>query len=125
MWALLVTAGAFAALLGLVVDGGELLNDRLAAARTADQAARAGADALSDGSVRNGADIINAHRAADAVHTYLRESGLRGVVRVTGDTVTVTVTSATHTRILSVIGVDSFPITEDATARGITGSERP
>ena len=47
IWALLLTAGAFTLLLGLIVDGGRVIDARLASSRTAAQAARVGADALS------------------------------------------------------------------------------
>ena len=63
IWAILVIAGAFTVLLGLVVDGGRVIDDRVAASRAAAQAARVGADSLSSASVRDGHDAINVEAA--------------------------------------------------------------
>ncbi len=123
IWAVLVTAGAFTLLLGLVVDGGRLIDARVASSRTAAQAARAGADALSAASVRNGGDDVSSAQAIDRAEGYLYDAGVTGTVHVSGDTVTVTVTGSSATQILGVIGITSFPIEETQTARGI--SEEP
>lgn len=125
VWVLLIIAGAFTMLLGLVVDGGNLLDDRAAAARAAGQAARLGADSLSSASVRNGHDAISAEAAKARAEQYLHDAGLSGVVRVSGQRVTVTVTGRSATQILGVIGVDSFPISETRTAEAITEEDLP
>lgn len=125
IWAIAVTAGAFTLLLGLVVDGGHLINDRLEAARTAQQAARVGADALSAASVRSGGDAVDAAAAADQARGYLEAADMAGTIRVDEDAVTVTVTGTSRTRILGVIGIASFPVQESATARGITEGDLP
>lgn len=123
VWAVLVTAGTFTLLLGLVVDGGRLIDARVASSRTAAQAARAGADALSAASVRNGGDDVSGAQAVDRVESYLHATGATGAVHVSGDTVAVTVTGRSTPQILGVIGITSFPIEETQTARGI--SEEP
>lgn len=125
IWVLLVTAGAFTMLLGLVVDAGTVVNARLEAARTAQQAARVGADALSQSSVRSGGDAVDAEAAARLAHGYLRTAGRAGTVRVDGDAVSVTVTGRSPTRILGAFGIASFPVRETGTAHGITGEETP
>ena len=125
IWALLLTAGAFTVLLGLVVDGGHVIDARLEASRVAAQAARLGADQLSAGSVRSGGDAVNAESAATRVRQYLSAAGQRGTVVVNADRVTVTVTGTSPARILSVIGIDGFPIRESRTAQGITGEDNP
>ncbi len=125
IWALLLTSAAFTVLLGLVVDGGHLIDARLEASRTAAQAARLGADQLSASSVRAGAEAVNAEAAAERVRGYLRAAGQQGTVRVDGESVTVTVTGKSPARILSILGIDSFPIEEAETARGITGEDSP
>src|SRR5215203_1823771 len=112
IWAILVISGAFTVLLGLVVDGGRVIDARTAASRAAAQAARAGADSLSSSSVRDGHDAISVEAARARAQNYLRDAGLRGAVIVSGDTVTVTVTGTSETQILGVIGIDSFPIEE-------------
>jgi Flp pilus assembly protein TadG len=125
IWALLLTSGAFTVLLGLVVDGGRVIDARLEASRVAAQAARLGADQLSASSVRSGGDAVNAQSASDRVREYLAAAGQVGSVQVTGDRVTVTVTGTSPARILSVLGIDGFPIEESETAQGITGEESP
>lgn len=125
VWAILVISGAFTVLLGLVVDGGRVIDDRLAASRAAAQAARAGADALSEASVRDGREAINIEAARARVGTYLREAGWRGTVSIAGDVVTVTVVGRSETQVLGVIGIESFPIDETGSARAITQEEIP
>lgn len=125
IWAILIIAGAFTVLLGLVVDGGQVIDARVAASRAAAQAARAGADALSSASVRNGHDAIDVETARARAQTYLRDAGMHGTVSVAGDTVTVTVTGRSNTRILGVIGITSFPIDETESARAITEEDSP
>lgn len=120
IWALLLTAGAFTVLLGLVVDGGHVIDARLDSARTAAQAARVAADALSEASVRSGRDDVAAAEANRRANSYLASARMTGTVRVQGDSVTVTVTGRSDTAILGVIGIESFPIRETQTARAIT-----
>lgn len=120
IWALLIIAGAFTVLLGLVVDGGRLVDARLASARAAGQAARTAADALSGASVRSGHDYVAATQARQRGSDYLRAAGMHGTVSVHGATVRVTVNGTSRTGILSVIGIGSLPIHESATATAIT-----
>jgi hypothetical protein len=125
IWALLVTSAAFTVLLGLVVDGGHLIDARLEASRVAAQAARLGADQLSAGSVRAGGDAVNAEAAAAQAHRYLAAAGHQGTVRAYEDRVTVTIAGRSPARILSVVGIEAFPIRESETAQGITEEEVP
>ena len=125
IWAVLVTAGAFTVLLGLVVDGGRVIDARLASSRTAAQAARLGADSLSSASVRDGRDTIAVHAAVTRAQSYLHDAGMTGSVEVAGDTVTVTVTGRSETQILNIVGIDSFPIEETETAQAITEDDQP
>lgn len=125
IWAILVTAGAFTVLLGLVVDGGRAIDARIEATRAASQAARAGADALSPTSVRDGNDSIDTEAATARARTYLASAGLSGSVSVSGQTVTVTVSGTSPNQILNAIGIRSFPINQSATARAITEEDRP
>ena len=125
IWALLVTATAFTLLLGLVVDGGTLIDARLASSRAAAQAARLGADALSEPSLRDGRDRVDAAAATATANSYLKAAGLAGTTHVHGHIVTVTVTGRSPTRILGVLGIASFPIRESRTARAITEQGTP
>ena len=125
IWAILVIAGAFTVLLGLVVDGGQVINSRVAASRAAAQAARVGADALSAASVRSGHDSINVGVARARAQSQLHNAGMTGTVSITGPTVTVTVTGRSTNQILGVIGITSFPIDESESARAITEEDAP
>lgn len=125
IWAVLVTAGAFTLLLGLVVDGGHLIDSRLESAHAAAQAARAAADSLSAASVRNGHDAVAVNSAITRAQAYLRDTGMTGTVHVTGDTVTVIVTGKSETQILNIVGITSFPIEETETAQAITEDDQP
>jgi hypothetical protein len=121
IWAIMIVAGAFTLLLGLVIDGGRVVDDRANASRVAAQAARAGADALSSASVRNGGDAISVQAALTRARRYLTGAGMHGTVRVRARTVTVTVTGRSPTEILGIIGIGSFPIHETRSATAITG----
>ena len=124
-WAILLISGAFTVLLGLVVDGGRVIDARVAASRAAAQAARVGADSLSSASVRDGQDAIGVEAAKARAQSYLHDAGMSGAVSVSGDTVAVTVTGASETQILGVIGIASFPIEESESARAITEEDLP
>jgi Flp pilus assembly protein TadG len=125
IWAILVIAGAFTFLLGLVVDGGRVIDARIAASRAAAQSARVGADALSSASVRNGNNAIDVDAAKARAQKYLHDAGMTGTVSVTGQTVSATVTGSSETQILGVIGITSFPIEETETAQAITEEDVP
>jgi Flp pilus assembly protein TadG len=125
IWAILVIAGAFTFLLGLVVDGGRVIDARIAASRAAAQSARVGADALSSASVRNGNNAIDVDAAKARAQKYLHDAGMTGTISVTGQTVSVTVTGSSETQILGVIGITSFPIEETETAQAITEEDVP
>ena len=117
--ALLVTAG-------LVIDGGYALAARQEAASVAEQAARAGADALSRDSIRTGGPLrVDPAAANAAVTRYLDAGDHEGSASVAGDAVTVSVRITRRTAILSAFGIDTLTATETATARGLTGIDRP
>lgn len=125
IWMVIVTAGAFTILLGLVVDGGNTLAARRDAARTAEQAARVAADQLDDDSLRSGGADIAAAAAQTAAHRYLSSVDAHGSVQVSADTVTVTVTGQEPTQFLAMIGVESFAVHESATAASIDQNTNP
>lgn len=123
IWTVLLTGGAFTLLLGLVVDGGNIINERLDATRIAQQAARAGADALSPGSVRSGGNNVDPIKARNRAEDYLATAGVTGTVTVNGDKVTVTVTGNMPTQILGVLGVETLPISQTESAHGIVDGD--
>lgn len=121
-WVVTITIGVLA-MAGLVIDGGNALTAREQAADSAQQAARAGADALSPASLRTsaspGASEATARQAADQV---LADSGLTGAIIVTDQQVTVTVVVHKATAILSAVGLSSISGTASATAAPLRGT---
>ncbi|MDQ2836232.1 MAG: pilus assembly protein TadG-related protein [Actinomycetota bacterium] len=122
---LAIFATAMIAMAGLVIDGGAALATRQKAADVADQAARAGANALSPVSLRDGdpgdlrADPIAAKNAADAV---LSDAGATGEVTVNGAVVTVTAHIAKRSSVLSAVGVDDISQSATQSATSIHGT---
>jgi len=108
---------------GLVIDGGYALGAKREAMNNAEQAARAGADALNQGALRDGQVMVDPGRAANAAQTYLALVGAQGTVDVTGGEVTVTVTGEQDTKLLSAVGVGSIPIKATATALSIDADD--
>ena len=106
---------------GLVIDGGYALAKRRELANQAEQAARVGADALSEASLRDGgAPRVNPVRARAAIDRYLTEvDAPPPIVEINGDTVTVGLTSRQSTVILSVAGITSIPVAASGSARSI------
>lgn len=107
---------------GLVLDGGLLLNARQRATDTAEEAARAGAQAVDLEVLRtSGGQAIEPLRAlADAQH-YLRRVQADGVVSATADQVTVTVTHTQRLQLLPLIGLREATVTGTGTARNVRG----
>lgn len=103
----------------LVIDGGYALGAQRRAMNTAEQAARAGSDALSPAALRSGQTRVDPSAAAFAAQAYLASAGASGSVRVNGGQVTVTVAARQDTTILAAVGVSSIPISATATALSI------
>ncbi|MBA3744492.1 MAG: hypothetical protein H0X00_16485, partial [Sporichthya sp.] len=88
----------------------------------AEQAARAGADALArDDAQRGGPLRLDSAAARAAAERYLATTGHSGTATVLGQTVTVSVTVTRKTAILSAFGIDDLSATSTASARGLTG----
>lgn len=119
---MVVITAALLAMAGLVIDGGYALAARQEAGTVAEQAARAGADAISRDSLQTGGPVrVDPAAATAAVHRYLEAQGHDGEASVNGDAVTVTVRITRTTAILSAVGIDSLSATASATAYGLTG----
>ncbi|WP_239341607.1 pilus assembly protein TadG-related protein [Frankia sp. CiP3] len=113
---------------GLVLDGGLALAAKVRAIHTAEEAARAGAQAVdlagyrADGHVR--LDPAGARQRAQA---FLAAAGVAGTVVVTGTRVTVTVHATVPTQLLSLAGLDRLEVSGVGAAeavRGIVTEER-
>lgn len=114
---------ALLAVAGLVIDGGYALGAKREAMNVAEQAARAGADSLDQGALRDGEVRVLPSQASAAAQTYLSSVGATGTVSVTGGEVTVTVSSRQDTTLLSAVGVSSIPVKATATALSIDADE--
>jgi Flp pilus assembly protein TadG len=113
---------AFLMMLGLVVDGGRLLDQRSHAHDVAAKAARAGAQQLGVGGfVGAGGLDLDPTRAQAAAHDYLAKEGMAGVVTVAGPTVTVTVTDTVQLTWLRLVGATSKQVSATASADARTG----
>jgi len=107
---------------GLVHDGGQILTARREADNLARQAARAGAQALDENSVRSGAAVLDPVAADMSVRAYLdRRHLVPAAVVVTSSDVTVTVAMTQPTPLLSLVGIGSRTVSATATARSARG----
>ncbi|HRE03618.1 MAG TPA: pilus assembly protein TadG-related protein, partial [Ilumatobacteraceae bacterium] len=98
---------------GLVFDGGRLVSAKISAADHADNAARAGAQAVSVGSGGPLIDPLEAHRRAQA---YLSSAGVSGTVVATPTGVSVTVTAPVPMTLLAVAGVGTKTVSAPRSA---------
>ena len=113
------------AMAGLIVDGGAALAARGRAEDSAQQAARAAADALSPSSVFTtdpsgltadpGAAKLAAQRVLDSAGIDI------STITISGDSVTVSVTVHEHAQILSAFGLDNIDGNASATAYALHG----
>lgn len=114
---------ALIAVAGLVIDGGYTLAAKRRAINEAEGAARAGAQALLPGRLRQGDAIPDPVGATEAADAYLRQIGHTGTVEVAGDRVIVTVSFTQPMLILGIGGLAHVTVTgrgEARAARGIT-----
>ena len=101
---------------GLAIDGGRKINALLEASHLADNAARAGAQAVDLDTLRTSGDLrLLPEEAAVRVDQYLTSLGHTGEITVVGDTVTVTV-SLTVDPVLLPMGPITVTATETAAA---------
>lgn len=112
---------------GLVYDGGRILAARRLAHDLADNAARAAAQAVDLDALRSGTRVeLQPLDAQVAAEDYLATTGHTGEIRVTADTVDVTVTITTPMVLLQLAGISERTVTANGNARlvrGITGPE--
>jgi Flp pilus assembly protein TadG len=90
---------------GLAVDGGRQVGARSRAADLAENAARAGAQQLTD--IRTGTWRLDRTRARQAAAEYLAARGESGSISVSDRRVTVVVTLTINTSLLRLAGIDS------------------
>lgn len=107
---------------GLVVDGGTALNARMKLADDVEQASRAGAQAIDEVELRqNGRLRLNVPEADRRARSFITGLGYPSpVVNVDATSVTVAAEDRVSTRLLGLIGINSFDINASATAEAET-----
>ena len=117
-----LTMAAVASLLGLAVEGGMALNARQAAYVEAEQAARAGASALTAAGLRDGRVQIAVGVAVGVATQYMRDSGHPGTARVLGNQVITRVDPfVVPTPLLGIVGIGSLTVSASAAATVVPG----
>jgi len=107
---------------GLVLDGGTALNARMRLADQVEQAARAGAQQIDVGVLReSGAVVLDEAAARDRATSFLRDLGHDdGSVRVDDGAITVTASDTVDTVLLSLVGIQKFDVNATATSEAVT-----
>ena len=100
---------------GLGVDGGRLVANRLDLADHAENAARVGAQELTD--LRTGEPTIDENQARYSASNYLAANELDGEVSTTFNSVTVIVNRDVEMSLLKLFGARSHQITVTRTAK--------
>lgn len=113
---------ALLAVAGLVVDGGLTLAAQRRAFNDANAAARSGAQAIDEATLRSTGSVrIQPAQARIFARDHLAAAGLSGTVDVAGDTVTVHVTTTQNLTILGIVGLGPLTIKADGSARAVQG----
>lgn len=118
---------ALIALAGIVIDGGAKLNQAENATAIAQEAARAGAGMVDQAKAYStGSFTVDQGQAVAAAEQYLASAGYKGSVTPVGnDSIEVSVTVTSPTKVLSIIGIDTMHSTGRATASLVTGVTGP
>jgi hypothetical protein len=97
------------------------VSTKVNAREVANSAARAGARELDITALRTrGIVRLDPVKARTAAARWIARAGLPGTVTVTGNAVTVTVSTAQRTQLLNLAGVTSIPVHAMAVATAIT-----
>lgn len=107
---------------GLVFDGGNVLAARREAGNVAESAARAGAQAIDQNSLRSGSGLrFDPAMAQRRAQEYLTLTGHDGSVTVSNDRVVVSVTIKQRLYILGIGGLAHATVTAEGEARVAQG----
>ncbi len=112
---------ALMAMLGLVVDGGSALSAHQSAVDEAEQAARAGAGALSVDALRTGSLELDPEAAVATAEAFTRAAGHPGTASVQGGTVTVQILYRVPTDVLGLVGIRTLSVSAAASAVDVQG----
>jgi hypothetical protein len=98
-------------LAGLVLDGGLALATKVQAAGAAEAAARAGAQAIDLNIYRLDNRLeLAPNQAVSSARAHLSAADVDGKVTVSGNTVTVVVTTSQRTQLLGLVGISSITV---------------
>ena len=118
---LAVLAPGLLLIIGLAVDGGAKVAATQRANAIADEAARAGGQALDVSAALAGQVRVDPASAVAAAQDYLHRNGVQGAVTVVdGDTLTVSTTITEPTTFLGLIGIQTMTVEGSGTADLIT-----
>lgn len=115
---------ALLALMGMVVDGGSAMSAHESAVDEAEQAARAGAGALSVAALRSGSVLLEDQQAIAAAEAFTVAAGHPGTATVVGQTVEVRIAYRVPTAVLGIVGITSLPVSASAAAVDVVGVTR-
>ncbi|MEI8322762.1 MAG: pilus assembly protein TadG-related protein [Actinomycetes bacterium] len=104
---------------GLAIDGGRVVAARIKVADTAENAARAGAQALTD--LRTGAPRIDAPQAIRLSQSYLRSVQTQGRVEANRIEVCVTISAVEQMSLLRLAGIETRTVTATRCAQPVVG----
>ncbi|MDQ2689322.1 MAG: hypothetical protein M3Y29_03490 [Chloroflexota bacterium] len=109
---------------GLVIDGGIGINTRMRVADDAEQAARAGANAVNIDQLRDGGALaVDLGLAKTYAQEFLQARGYDGgqfEIQVNANSVTIALRDTSETTMLKLIGINQYPVTARATATAAT-----
>ena len=106
---------------GLAHDGSRVLAARREAVDVADQAARAGVQAVDAGAVRAGRVEVDPAAALAEADRFVRAAGYQGSVAWAGDRLRVSVAIPVDLPLLSAAGLSSTTVTGEGSARIVRG----
>lgn len=107
----------FIACAGLAVDGGRLVTSKVRASDRAENAARVGAQSLTN--IRLGVPTIDQPEATRAAAAFLRSMGVSGTVQASPFEVCVEVRETVRMTLLSLVGVGSRAVSGQRCARPV------
>ena len=116
---------ALLAVAGLAVDGARKAQQVATADAVAEEAARAGAQAVDLTAAQRGQARLDPTAARTAAQRYLAATGVPGTVTVTGDRIQVDVTATTPTVLLGLVGVETITSTGSAQAQLVATTPDP
>jgi alpha-ketoglutarate-dependent taurine dioxygenase len=115
---------ALFSVVGVVVDGGAALGAHQRTVDEVEEAARAGAGALSVAGLRRGSLELDDQQAISAAQAFTVAAGHPGRAWVVGQTVFVQVDYRQPTSILGIVGITSLPVSATASAVDVAGVTR-